>query len=99
LLQGIATFLVHFLVFPFLLYGAGRNHSTLKKCLKVSGCFSVRFCVVLFCFPTFLQIMLPVPHRIFIVPDGLHGFFQYPYNNTNAAGLQPLPPGWENFPL
>lgn len=33
--------------------------------------------------------MLPVPHRIFIVPDGLHGFFQYPYNNTNAAGLQP----------
>jgi hypothetical protein len=54
---------------------------------------------VLFCFPTFLQIMLPVLHRIFIVPDGLHGFFQYPYNNTNAAGLQPLPPGWENFPL
>lgn len=46
---------MHFLVFPFLLYGAGRNHSTPKKCLKVSGCFSVQFCVVLFCFPTFLQ--------------------------------------------
>jgi len=43
--------------------------------------------------------MLPVPHRIFIVLDGLRGFFQYPYNNTNAAGLQPLPPGWEFFPL
>jgi len=54
---------------------------------------------VLFCFPTFLQIMLPVLYRIFIVLDGLRGFFQYPYNNTNAAGLQPLPPGWEFFPL
>jgi len=23
-------------------------------------------------------ITLPVPHRIFIVPDGLHGFFSVP---------------------
>jgi hypothetical protein len=67
-----------------------------SKSVRLFFCSILRRVVLL---SDVFTITLPVPHRIFIVPDGLHGFFQYPYNNTNAAGLQPLPPGWEIFPL
>ena len=102
LLQGIATFLVHFLVFLlFYCMEAGRNHSTLKKCSK-KCCRKAVFCLrflrrVVFAFRRFYKIMCCLCCTAFSSFGWFAGFFRSPSITRTARRMQPLPPGWGKF--